>query len=154
MLRNPARLGAALAVALCCNAPVLAEEMTAGAAQAAVASSFGHCRPAPQYEGRVSHSFYHTLRDGTRIAIRVDRPANGGVAVEGRSPMIWHHSLSISQTTADGAGDEVAAYRRMQQLTRHGYVVVQVAHRGNGQSFGAMRGYQDRKEAQDSFEIT
>src|SRR5690606_1629981 len=39
-------------------------------------------------------------------------------------------------------------------LAHHGYVVVQVARRGLGQSFGVRRGYHDRNEAQDAYEIT
>jgi predicted acyl esterase len=41
----------------------------------------------------------------------------------------------------------------MPTLTAYGYVVVQVARRGNGQSFGTMRGYHDRNEAQDAYEL-
>ena len=44
--------------------------------------------------------------------------------------------------------------RQVSGLARHGYVVVQVARRGFGQSFGERRGYHDRNEAQDAYEIT
>lgn len=140
----------ALSISLTGQSPATAQPADVPAADA----RFGHYQPDAQFDGHVSESFYLPMRDGVRLAVRVDRPANGGVAADGQFPVIWHHTLSISQTTADGAGDEVSAYRRMQELTRHGYVVVQVARRGNGQSFGAMRGYHDRNEAQDSFEVT
>jgi predicted acyl esterase len=144
---------ALLALALCLagQQPALAQTgQVAGVAHA----EFGHYQPAPQFDGWVSHSFYITLRDGVQLAMRVDRPANRGVSAEGRFPVIWHHSLSISQQRADGTGERATAFRRMHELTRHGYVVVQVARRGNGQSLGAMRGYHDRNEAQDAFEVT
>ncbi|NBC35343.1 CocE/NonD family hydrolase [Novosphingobium sp. FSY-8] len=114
---------------------------------------FGHYSPAAQFDGIISASQYVTMRDGVQLAVRIDRPSQGGKLVEGRFPVIWHHSLSISQAAADGAGDRVSDYRRVQELVRHGYVVVQVARRGNGQSFGAMRGYHDRNETQDAFEM-
>lgn len=123
-------------------------------ADSPASSTFGHYAPAPQFDEMVSSSQYVTMRDGVRLAVRIDRPARNGLPVEGRFPVIWHHSLSISQQAADGAGDRVSDYRRLPELTRYGYVVVQVARRGNGQSFGAMRGYHDRNEAQDAFEMT
>lgn len=143
-----ARLLFAFTLGLAAPNPALAAEAAAPHAE------FGHYQPAPQFDGWVSQSFYVTMRDGVQLAMRVDRPANGGAAAEGRFPVIWHHSLSISQIAADGTGEEASAFRRMHELTRHGYVVVQVARRGNGQSLGAMRGYHDRNEAQDSFEVT
>jgi len=39
-------------------------------------------------------------------------------------------------------------------LTDYGYIIVQVARRGNGQSFGSRRRYNDRTEAEDTYEIT
>ena len=116
------------------------------------AQAFGNYHPAPTYEGAITTSFYLPMRDGVRLAVRVDRPAIGGKAVEGRFPVIWHHSLSISQEPGDGTGAQ--AIRNMPQLVRYGYVIVQVARRGNGQSFGARRGYQDRNEAQDAYDLT
>lgn len=118
-----------------------------------VQASFGHYQPQAEFDGMQSQSFYVRLRDGVRIAVRVDRPTLAGKVHEGPLPVIWHHSLSVSQLTADGAGGRVTAFREMPTLTRFGYVVVQIARRGNGQSFGAMRGYHDRNEAQDAYEM-
>lgn len=122
-------------------------------ASAAPPPAFGQYRPDAPFDGITSHSLYVPLRDGVKLAVRIDRPTRGGVVVDEKLPVIWHHSLSISQLTADGTGDRVSAVREMQTLARHGYVVVQVARRGNGQSFGSMRGYHDRNEAQDAFEM-
>ena len=122
------------------------------AAQPAVQASFGHYLPPAQFEGRVSSSFYLPMRDGTRLAVRVDRPANGGKAVDSRFPVVWHHNLSIAEAPANGTGNQ--GFRELPELTRYGYVVVQVARRGNGQSFGVRRGYHDRNETQDAYEIT
>ncbi|MFL6728155.1 MAG: CocE/NonD family hydrolase [Sphingomicrobium sp.] len=115
-------------------------------------ASFGHYQPAAEFDGRVSTSFYLPMRDGTRLAVRVDRPARAGKAVEGRFPVVWHHNLSISESPANGTGDQ--GFRDLPELTRYGYVVVQVARRGNGQSFGVRRGYHERNETEDAYEIT
>lgn len=114
---------------------------------------FGAYRPAPEYSETHSSSLYVPMADGVRIAMRIDRPARNGKPVEGKFPVIWHHTLSISQLTQDGAGDRVSDFRRMPELVKQGYIVVQVARRGNGQSFGVRRGYNDRIEAQDAYEI-
>jgi len=145
MMVRPTSLLAALV------APLLAAALPA--APAAPAASFGHYEPRPSFDGIQSRSFYVRLRDGVRIAVRVDRPTLNGKAYEGRLPVIWHHTLSISQLVQDGAGGRISAFQNMPSLTRFGYVVVQVARRGNGQSFGSMRGYHDRNEAQDAFEL-
>lgn len=127
---------------------------TPATSQASVESSFGHYQPSPSYEGIQSFSRYVEMRDGVKLAVRIDRPTQGGKVVDGKFPVIWHHTLSISQQTADGAGGRVSDFRRVQELVRYGYVVVQVARRGNGQSTGVRRGYHDRNEAQDAFDMT
>jgi putative CocE/NonD family hydrolase len=137
------------------SASLLAATLLCGTAQAQTApASFGHYQPAATYDGMVSTSRYVEMRDGVKLAIRVDRPTRDGKPVDGRFPVIWHHTLSISQQTADGAGGRVSGFRQVQDLTRYGYVVVQVARRGNGQSTGVRRGYHDRNEAQDAFDMT
>lgn len=143
---RPIALGAALmALALLSPSPVLS---------APAEPDFGHYQPQPRYDGIASSSLYVPMRDGVKLAVRIDRPSAGGKPVEGRFPVIWHHSLTISQQTSDGAGDRISDYRRVQELVRHGYVVVQVARRGNGQSTGVRRGYHDRNEGQDAFDMT
>lgn len=130
-----------------------------GAAQAAAQtatqspSRFGSYQPAALYTEQVTQSFYLPLRDGTKVAVLVARPAQNGVAVEGKFPVIWHHSLSATQELGDGTGPEDSGFRAFPRFTDQGYVVVQVARRGNGQSFGTMRGYHDRNEAHDAYEM-
>lgn len=130
---------------------------TAGAQpalQAAAASAgFGHYQPPRPYTSQVHDTFYVRLRDGTRLALTVARPAVDGKAAPGRFPVIWHHTLSATQEAADGTGPRAAGFRSIPQLTDYGYVVVQVARRGNGQSFGTMRGYHERNEDADAYEM-
>jgi putative CocE/NonD family hydrolase len=127
--------------------------MTPFAAMAA--DEFGHYAPAPKYHERVSETFYLPMRDGVRIAMRVTRPSIAGKSVSERLPVIWTGTLTVSEP-APRAHDlsQASDYRDIPTLTDYGYVIVSVARRGNGQSFGARRGYNDRIEAYDAYEIT
>ncbi|MBC2665426.1 CocE/NonD family hydrolase [Novosphingobium flavum] len=122
-------------------------------APAAAPSSFGHYQPPKAFTEQVTTSFYVPMRDGTKLGVLVARPARDGKPVDGRFPVIWHHSLSATQQPGDGVGSRAAGFVTMPNLTDYGYVVVQVARRGNGQSFGTMRGYHDRNEAHDAYEL-
>jgi hypothetical protein len=120
----------------------------------AAEASFGNYRPAPEFTEHISETFYLPMRDGTRLAVRLDRPAVDGKAAPGPFPVLWHHSLSIDSKPEDGAGPRSGGFSAIPGLTEHGYVVAQVARRGNGQSFGVRRGYNDRIEAHDAYEVT
>jgi putative CocE/NonD family hydrolase len=131
---------------------VLAGLTSSGFAAQPVPASFGHYQPAADYSETVTTRIYLPMRDGVRIALRIDRPGKNGKPAEGRFPVIWHGNLSIdSESSWNGSAPGLP---QMPTLTRYGYVIVQVARRGNGQSFGERRGYHDRNEAQDSYEIT
>jgi uncharacterized protein len=121
---------------------------------AAPVSSFGHYAPAGQYHERVSEELYLPMRDGVRLAVRVDRPAQQGAAVSGRFPVIWQAALSIARLRPPASASGAPGLADVPSLTDYGYVVVQVARRGNGQSFGSRRGYNDRTEAEDAYEVT
>lgn len=120
-------------------------------------ASFGNYRPAPSYDGSQTSSLYLPMRDGVRLAVSVVRPTKNGVVADERLPVLWQHSLGIAAvgTEAGPLGEDARSrgYRNVQALVRHGYVVVQVARRGNGPSFGTRRGYNDRIEAYDAYEI-
>jgi putative CocE/NonD family hydrolase len=118
-------------------------------------SDFGHYHPADRYPGIATSSFYLPMRDGTRLAVQVSRPAEGGKPVEGRFPVIWEAGISLPPVPTDTPAD--AAFQGFvdwSRLVHAGYVIVTVARRGNGQSMGSVRGYHDREEAYDAYEIT
>lgn len=152
-MKNLLKIPFAVAALVMAGPVAMAQPEEQPRAKAAAAAGFGHYSPRAEYIEQISTSQYVRMRDGVRLAVRIDRPAIDGKPVDTPLPVIWHHTLSISQRDADGAGDRVSDYRRMSDLTRYGYVVVQVARRGNGQSLGEMRGYHDRNETQDSFEM-
>lgn len=103
------------------------------------------------YTETVRSSVYLKLRDGTRLAADIHRPAAAGKAVDTPYPVLWQHSLMRRRPPDQGDNSVI---RRMPDLVKHGYVVVEVERRGLGSSFGARRGYNDRTEARDAFEVT
>lgn len=96
-------------------------------------------------------SFHVAVRDGTRLAMDLYRPAVDGKPVEHKLPVIWQHSFA-RRLPPDQLNS--ADLRRMPELARDGYVVAIVDRRGLGSSFGARRGYNDRTEARDAFDVT
>jgi hypothetical protein len=97
---------------------------------AAPTAGFGSYHPEKMFTESTRSSLYVPMRDGVRLAVRITRPALAG------------------QELVDAGLNQLPA------LTTYGYVVVQVARRGNGQSFGSRRGYSDRTEDDDAYEVT
>jgi len=117
-------------------------------------AGFGHYRPDVLFTEHVSSTQYLPMRDGVRLALRITRPARDGKAAEGAFPVIWQHTLSVIESADSTALSSEAGLGHVPGLVAYGYVVVQVARRGNGQSFGIRRGYNDETETDDAYEIT
>ena len=118
--------------------------------------SFGRSQPTPLYSEAVTTSQYLAMRDGVRLAISITRPSQNGKPVEGRFPVLWQHTLAIAAPGVLASRPSSAmpgGYNAVPSLAYHGYVVVQVARRGQGPSFGKRRGYNDRSEAYDAYEV-
>ncbi|MFZ3285868.1 MAG: CocE/NonD family hydrolase, partial [Telluria sp.] len=100
-------------------------------------------------------SVYIAMSDGTRLAADIYRPARDGVALEARFPVVLHHAAARSRfgELADRSGAGRFSLQ-MINLASHGYVYVVLERRGMGASFGVRRGYHDRTEARDAFELT
>ncbi len=101
-------------------------------------------------------SFYVPVRDGTRLAMNVYRPAIDGQVVEDPLPTIFvftpyrarhfDNDGNIAETVDSG---ELG----LRHLLSHGYVVAIADVRGKGASFGRRRGMQDRTEAMDGHDL-
>ena len=107
-------------------------------------------------KGPFRESRYVPVRDGTRLAVNIYRPA-----VEGR-PVMTPHPVIFSFTpyrarfrTAEGQVNELGQFPGfgLRDLTEHGYVLAVADIRGKGASFGARRGFEDRTEAQDGHDL-
>ncbi|MBO9544990.1 CocE/NonD family hydrolase [Caulobacter sp.] len=136
-------------------AALLSATALAGPVLAQAPAAFGAYKPQDDYSQQVVTSFYLPMRDGTKIAVSLHRPAVNGKAVDTPLPVIWHHTLDIEKAGLRDADPKAPTDRfSLPDLTRAGYVVAVVARRGNGASFGTRRGYEDFTEGFDAYEIT
>jgi len=109
----------------------------------------------PVYDGWVRSSRYVTVRDGTRLAVDLFRPARGGKAAEERLPVVWTHTPYRRAVQEGGTLYTVLdTYGWLKDVLRHGYVVACVDARGTGVSFGTFDGMFNPKETQDSYDVT
>lgn len=103
----------------------------------------------------VRHSRYVEVRDGTRLAVNIYRPARNGAAVDTPMPVVFLFTpYRARYRTTNGSVSELAG-RSMgaMQLLENDYVVVEADVRGKGASYGRRRGFQDRTEAQDGHDL-
>jgi putative CocE/NonD family hydrolase len=101
-------------------------------------------------------SLYVPVRDGTRLAMNIYRPAANGAAVAERLPVIFVFTpYRARYREDDGTVVETALNDRLAlaSLLEAGYVVAVADIRGKGASFGHRRGFQDRTEAQDGHDL-
>ena len=108
------------------------------------------------YDEVVRQSLYVPVRDGTRLAMNVYRPAVGGVAVDRPLPVIFAFTpYRARYRDENGEIVETGLSERLglRGMTDHGYVVAVADIRGKGASFGRRRGFQDRTEAQDGHDL-
>lgn len=110
---------------------------------------------AERYNGSVRSSQYVAVRDGTKLAVDIYRPAQDGKVAAGRFPVIWIHTpYRRAWLTPDGRKVSALESLGLINLVKHGYVLAAVDTRGRGASFGTRRGFQDRTEAQDAYDMT
>ena len=104
----------------------------------------------------VRSSLYVPVRDGTRLAVNIYRPAQGAQVAQGPLPVVFAFTPYRARIRdAKGQVVEVALTDRLalRSLIAAGYVVAVADIRGKGASFGHRRGFQDRTEAQDGYDL-
>ena len=110
-----------------------------------------------QYDGHQLTSRYVAVRDGTRLAVDVFLPTQGGKLASGKLPVVWMHTPYNRRNTQDGL--TAANYPgKALQLVKYGYAVAVADFRGLYASFGQNAGY-NRGEWQeaakfDAYDIT
>ena len=157
-LRTP-WLPAAILAAAVLAAYVSARAQTAAPAapSAAKVSTFGKYSGYSEaiYDGWVRSSQYVTVRDGTRLAIEIFRPARGSKATEEKLPVVWTHNRYRCAAMDEGRLSTVTdAFDWLLEVLRHGYVVACVDARGSGASFGKFEGMFNLEETQDAYDVT
>ncbi|MBO9669905.1 MAG: CocE/NonD family hydrolase [Sphingobium sp.] len=111
---------------------------------------------AQPYPDFLRSSQYVPVRDGTRLAVNIYRPANGTAAAAKPLPVIFAFTPYRARYKDDqgrivetALNDQLA----LRSLIRAGYVVAVADIRGKGASFGMRRGFQDRTEANDGHDL-
>jgi putative CocE/NonD family hydrolase len=100
----------------------------------------------PLYDEISTTSEYVPMRDGTKLAALILRPAEGGKPVSTPLPVIWTHIRYHRE--------KILEWPWLQTLLKYGYVVVSVDVRGSGASYGTFRGLFSPEETNDAYDIT
>jgi predicted acyl esterase len=100
------------------------------------------------YTETVRNSQYVAVRDGTKIAVDILRPAQAGVAVSTRYPVLWIFNWGGRAQNGNHAVDQYA------DLVKYGYVVAFVDARGTGVSYGHQIGSYNRTDVRDTYDLT
>lgn len=122
---------------LCCACPIAAAQ-------------------AQPYSDYARTSRYVAVRDGTRLAVNIYRPATGTQAVQAKLPVIFVFTPYRARFRDDqgkvidaALNDQLA----LRSLIAAGYVVAVADVRGKGASFGTRFGFQSRTEANDGHDL-
>jgi putative CocE/NonD family hydrolase len=100
----------------------------------------------PLYYERSSTSQYITMRDGTKLAALILRPAQDGKTVSTPLPVVWTHNRYHREG--------IFNWHYLQTLLKYGYVIASVDVRGSGASFGTYLGPFSPEETRDAYDIT
>jgi uncharacterized protein len=110
----------------------------------------------PTPTGPFRTSLYVPVRDGTLLAMNVYRPARDGVPVATRSPVVFSFTPYRARFY-DASGKVVELGQLAGSVARGlldaGYAIAVADIRGKGASFGTRRGFQDRTEAYDGYDL-
>jgi putative CocE/NonD family hydrolase len=124
-------------------------------------SRFGEYRgySQPVYDGWKRSSFFITARDGTRLAADLIFPTREGKLASEPLPVIWtaerYRRAFVDREEEKGRVLTVLdTFPWLTELLRHGYIVADVDVRGSGASFGTFEGMLNRRETQDSYDVT
>jgi hypothetical protein len=120
-------------------------------------SRFGEYRgySQPTYDGWKRSSFYIPARDGTRLAVDLFLPTREGRLAAEPLPVIWTAHRYQRAVMEEGKVYTILdTFPWLTELMRHGYVVAAVDVRGSGASFGTFGGMFNRRETEDSYDVT
>jgi len=134
----------------------------------------------PIYDEWLRVSQYITVRDGTKLAVDIFRPAQNGKPVNEPLPVIWTHDryrrAHIQDSKPKTRLNIVTRLKRLlknilmyeddklktqldenpwlQTVLKHGYVIGVVDVRGGGASYGTRQGPFTQEETWDAYDIT
>jgi uncharacterized protein len=86
------------------------------------------------------------MRDGTKLAALILRPAKDGETVTTPLPVIWTHNRYHREG--------IFNWHYLQTVLQYGYVIVSVDIRGTGASYGTYQDLFSPEETRDAYDIT
>ena len=98
------------------------------------------------YTERSGSSQYITMRDGTKLAVLIIRPAQDGKPVSDPLPVVWAHNVYHREV--------IYEWSWLLNFVKYGYILVSVDARGTGASFGTFRGPFSPEETNDAYDLT
>jgi predicted acyl esterase len=132
-----------------------AARITGAVTAIGVVAGAAHAGPDTPDPALVRSSIYVPVRDGTKLAVNIYRPAEGGVARDGHFPIVFAFTPYRARYFKDGKIVDMVDQPvfGLRDLVHAGYVVATADVRGKGASFGARRGFLDRTEAHDGYDL-
>jgi putative CocE/NonD family hydrolase len=118
----------------------------------ATAPAAGEAATPQLYAESVRTSQYVTVRDGTRLAIDIYRPAVGGKPIDTKLPVIlvatpYHRSSENNNEILTFLAPRGTHRNIFAEILKHGYVIASLDLRGRGASFGTVYGSGMENEA-------
>ena len=111
--------------------------------------------PSPVADQCLRVSQYVSMRDGTRIAVDLYRPARHGALLDGPLPVVWTLERYHRARVEDGRlRTRLDRELWLEPLCRHGYVICVADVRGSGASFGSRPGLVMEHDRWDAWDIT
>lgn len=115
----------------------------------------GRASQVPPDQRWVRQSQYITVRDGTRLAADILRPARDGAVVTRPLPVIWILHRYGRATVQNGSVQTIVdQHPWLRTMLEHEYVVVAVDARGSGASFGSDQGPLAPAARADTYDVT
>jgi putative CocE/NonD family hydrolase len=109
----------------------------------------------PLYKEWVRQSRYIEMSDGIKLAMDIIRPAKNGKVITKPMPVIWNYYLYVRAEIEEGKViSMVDISETLQNLVRHGYIIVVVDARGKGASYGRNFDPVTADEGKYGYEIT
>ena len=103
----------------------------------------------------VRTSQYVAVRDGTKLAVDVFRPAQNGQPVSRPLPVVWSHNrYHRAQISNDQLKTILDSESWLKTLLQHEYIVAVADVRGSGASYGTRTAEYSLQDARDAYDLT
>ena len=103
----------------------------------------------------VRTSQYVAVRDGTKLAVDIFRPAQNGQPVSHPLPIVWSHNRYHRAQISNGQLKTILDSESwLKTLLQHEYIVAVADVRGSGASYGTRTAEYSLQDARDAYDLT